>query len=217
MLYIKKGHEPEALIQAKREGLRHYDDMTADVKDIVKRSLSVEQGGLCAYCMRRLRPETMQIEHYTPRSISDDATTIEYSNLLGVCPGNKGAAEKFQTCDAHRGNMPLTVDPLKPASVALVRYLPNGTIYSDDKGVNRDLQVTLNLNCKQAYLPQNRMAALNGLKQKIHSDCAGQTAGKAYFQNLYDTLAQGKNGVLDEYLGILLSYLVKRGAVPTHN
>lgn len=217
MLYIKKGHEPEALIQAKREGLRHYDDMTADVKDIVKRSLFAEQGELCAYCMRRLRLETMQIEHYTPRSISDDATTIEYSNLLGVCPGNKGAAEKSQTCDAHRGNTPLTIDPLKPASVALVQYLPNGKIYSNDKNINRDLQVTLNLNCMQAYLPQNRMAALNVLKQKIYTDCAGQTASKAYLQNLYDTLAQGKNGVLNEYLGILLCYLVKRGAVPTHN
>jgi uncharacterized protein (TIGR02646 family) len=215
LLYIKKDHEPEALIQAKREGLRHYDDMTTEVKDIVKDSLSAEQGGLCAYCMRRLRPD-MQIEHYTPRSISDDATTIDYRNLLGVCPGNKGAAEKFQTCDAHRGNTPLTVDPLKLASVALVRYLPNGTIYSDDEDVNHDLQITLNLNCKQAYLPQGRMAALNGLKQTIHSDCAGKTASKAYIQHLYDTLSQGKNGLLDEYLGILLSYLVKRGAVPPH-
>lgn len=61
------------------------------------------------------------------------------------------------------------------------------------------------------------MAALNVLKQKIHTDCAGQTASKTYFQNLYDTLLQGKSGVLDEYLGILLSYLIKRGAVPTHN
>jgi uncharacterized protein (TIGR02646 family) len=215
LLYIKKDHEPEALIQAKREGLRHYDDMTTEVKDIVKDSLSAEQGGLCAYCMRRLRPD-MQIEHYTPRSISDDATTIDYRNLLGVCPGNKGAAEKFLTCDAHRGNTPLTVDPLKLASVALVRYLPNGTIYSDDEDVNHDQQITLNLNCKQAYLPQGRMAALNGLKQTIHSDCAGKTASKAYIQHLYDTLSQGKNGLLDEYLGILLSYLVKRGAVPPH-
>jgi uncharacterized protein (TIGR02646 family) len=215
LLYIKKYHEPEALIQAKREGLRHYDDMTTEVKDIVKDSLSAEQGGLCAYCMRRLRPD-MQIEHYTPRSISDDATTIDYRNLLGVCPGNKGAAEKFLTCDAHRGNTPLTVDPLKLPSVALVRYLPDGTIYSDDEDVNHDLQITLNLNCKQAYLPQGRMAALNGLKQTIHSDCAGKTASKAYIQHLYDTLSQGKNGLLDEYLGILLSYLVKRGAVPPH-
>lgn len=217
MLYIKKGHEPEALIQAKREGLKHYDDMTTEVKDTVKDSLFAEQGGLCAYCMRRMHPGTMQIEHYLPRSCSDDAATIAYGNLLGVCPGNKGNAEKFQTCDAHRGNTPLTVDPLKPSSVALIRYLSNGTIYSDDAGVNRDLQQTLNLNCTQAYLPQNRRAALNSLKQKIHSDCAGQTAPRTYFQTLYDALAAGKNGILQEYLGIMLDYLVKRGAVPTRN
>lgn len=87
--------------------------MTTMVKDIVKGSLFAEQGGLCAYCMRRMQPGTMQIEHYLPRSSSDDAATIAYGNLPGVCPGDKGYAEKFQTCDAHRGNTPLTVDPLK--------------------------------------------------------------------------------------------------------
>ena len=217
MLYIKKGHEPEALIQAKREGLRHYDDMTAEVKNIVKDSLFAEQGGLCAYCMHRLQPDTMQIEHYLPRSSSDDAATIEYGNLLGVCPGNKGNAEKFQTCDAHRGNTPLVVNPLKSSSVARIRYLSDGTIFSDEAEVNRDLQQTLNLNCTQAYLPQNRRAALNSLKKKIHIDCAGQTASRAYFQNLYDALSAGKNGILQEYLGIMLDYLVKRGAMPTRN
>lgn len=217
MLKIKKGHEPEALIQAKREGLKHYDDMTADVKDIVKSSLSAEQRGLCAYCMRRLRLDTMQIEHYIPRSVSDDATTIRYTNLLGVCPGNNGAVKKFQTCDAHRGNTPLTIDPLKPESVALIRYKPDGTIYSNDPEINKDLQLTLNLNCTAVYLPQNRKEALDVLTRKIHTDCAGHTAPQAYIQNLYDTLAQGKNGILEEYLGILLNYLVKRGAVPKHN
>ena len=217
MLYIKKGHEPEALIQAKRDGLKHYDDMTSDVKDVVKSHLAQEQGQLCAYCMRRLYLDTMQIEHYQPQSITDDAKTIEYTNMLGVCPGNKGAPEKFQTCDAHRGNTPLSIDPLKSASVALVRYKPDGTIYSENPDVNRDLQVTLNLNCTQTYLPQNRMAALNGLKQKIHADCGKHTATTAYFQNLYDTLLNGTSGVLNEYLGIMLAYLVKRGAVPPHN
>lgn len=217
MLYIKKGYEPEALIQAKRDGLKHYDDMTTDVKDAVKSQLAQEQGQLCAYCMRRLRPDTMQIEHYKPRSISDDAATIDYTNLLGVCPGNKGAAEKFQTCDAHRGNTSLTVDPQKIASIALVRYKPDGTIYSEDPDINRDLQVTLNLNCTQAYLPQNRMAALKGLKKKINADCSNRTATTVYFQSLYDALLNGTNGVLNEYLGIMLAYLVKRGAMPTHN
>lgn len=217
MLYIKKGHEPETLIQAKRAGLKHYDNMTTDVKDAVKTQLAQEQGWLCAYCMRRLRMETMQIEHYKPRSTSDDAATIDYANLLGVCPGNKGAAEKFQTCDAHRRNVPLTVDPLKTTSVALVRYKPDGTIYSEDPDVNRDLQTTLNLNCTQAYLPQDRKAALDGLKKRIYADCGKQTASVAYFQNLYDGLLNGKNGVLGEHLGIMLAYLVKRGAIPSHN
>lgn len=217
MLYIKKSPEPEALIQAKRTGLSHYDDMTGEVKDIVKASLSKEQGCLCAYCMRRLKPETMQIEHYIPRSGSDDALTIDYKNLLGVCPGNKGNAERFLTCDARRGNSPLTVNPLNPASVGKIRYRPNGLIFSDDETVNHDLQVTLNLNCEQVYLPQDRKEALDRLKQKIRTDYPGGTAPKEYCQTLYNALSRGKNGILDEYLGIMLEYLERRGAVPGHN
>lgn len=216
MLYIKKGREPQALIQVKRDGLKHYDNMTAEVKAIVNQHLAAEQGHLCAYCMRRLRLDTMTIEHYQPRSTSDDAATIDYHNLLGVCPGNRGSAEKYQTCDARRGNTPLTVNPLKPESISLIQYQPNGIIFSENKGVNHDLQVTLNLNCTQVYLPQNRMAALTALKRKIGRDCPGQTATKAYFQNLYDTLSKGNNGILPEYLGIMLAYLEKRGAVPSH-
>lgn len=110
MLYIKKGVEPAALIQAKRDGLKNYDEMSTNVKDILKEHLAAEQGYLCAYCMRRLNLDTMQIEHYKAQHADDEdydsALTIDYHNMLGVCPGNKGNTTRFRdlTCDQHRGN-----------------------------------------------------------------------------------------------------------------
>lgn len=216
MLYIEKGPEPARLRQAKREGLKHYDDMTTGVKDEIRLHLATEQGFLCAYCMRKLRLETMQIEHYeaqhTQDGSYDPASTIDYQNMLGVCPGNKGVNVRHShlTCDQHRGNAKLTVDPRKQRSVSLVKYRHDGVIYSDDDDVNRDLQETLNLNCATAYLPENRKAALDGLKEKIFRECAGKTASADYFRKLSDSLSRGNNGILPEYLGILLDYLKKR-------
>lgn len=214
MLYIEKKAEPLALTQAKQNGLQCYDDMTTNVKDVIRKQLAEEQGYLCAYCMRRMRLETMQIEHYVAQHPTDGdydpALTIDYSNMLGVCPGNKGEnlPGKFLTCDQHRENQPLTVDPRNADSVALVLYMANGEIYSKHPAVNEDLQNTLNLNCKEVYLPQNRKAALDTLKGKIYKECKNRPGTKAYFRRLYTSLRSKDN--LDEYLGILLNYLQKR-------
>jgi hypothetical protein len=167
--------------------------------------------------MRKLRLDTMTIEHFSPRSISDDASTIDYCNLLGVCPGNRAHDKKFQTCDAHRGNSPLTINPLRREFIQLIQYQSNGIISSENDTIRHDLQETLNLNCTQVYLPENRKAALSVLQAKIHKDLRNHSAGKSYFQRLYDELSKGKNGLRQEYSGILLAYLEKRGAVPPPN
>ena len=218
MLYINKGLEPAALVQAKRDGLIDYENMTSEVKMRVKEQLATEQGFLCAYCMRRLNIDTMQIEHYKAQHPDDgdydSALTIDYRNMLGVCPGNKGNTTRFRdlTCDQHRRNKKLTINPLLLHSVDLIKYQKNGIIYSDNADVNADLQDTLNLNCESVYLPANRKAALDALKQKIYRDYGEKKAPQSYYQKLYLTLSQKVDGEFRVYLGILLSYLEKRGA-----
>lgn len=216
MLYIQKRTEPRELTQAKRLGLSHYDDMTTDVKDVVRHSLAEEQGYICAYCMKRIDLQTMQIEHYraqnAPSGTYDAASTVDYGNMLGVCPGNKnsGLPHNGLTCDQHRGNTPLTVDPLKKWTIDQISYTSDGKIFSQDERINHDLDVILNLNCVQAYLPKGRKDALDSLKNKIHRDCAGGTANKAYLQKLHHDISQMTDGKLVPYLGILLDYLHKR-------
>lgn len=216
MLYIEKGPEPEALTQAKRNGLRDYGEMTSDVKTEIKKQLAQEQGYLCAYCMRRLKLDTMQIEHYVAQHPTggsyDPALTIDYQNMLGVCPGNKGEGLPlaYLTCDQHRANTPLHVNPLNRRSISLITYKANGIIDSSDPEIKDDLINVLNLNCEIVHLPENRRAALEALKRKIHSEYGTRAAPKAYFEHLYALLQQGDCGVLPEYLGIMLNYLEKK-------
>ena len=77
MLYIKKKTEPRELTQAKRNGLQDYDTMPTDLKDIIRQQLLTEQGYLCAYCMRRINLDTVQIEHYIAQ-IRRMVTTIPH-------------------------------------------------------------------------------------------------------------------------------------------
>ena len=114
MRYIKKLPEPEKLRAARRDGLTGYDDMTKEVRDEVKMQLLREQGYICAYCMRCIQhhpdfsPKEMQIEHYIAQSSEtgkqDPLLSIDYRNMLGVCPGGKDrGAHHFDdlTCDQH--------------------------------------------------------------------------------------------------------------------
>ena len=96
MLYIEKKQEPNELIQEKRKGLTDYSNLSGKPKEAVQVSLLEEQGCLCAYCMRRISLENVQIEHYLPQHPQsenyDPALTIDYRNMLAVCSGNKKQA-----------------------------------------------------------------------------------------------------------------------------
>ena len=57
MLYIKKGREPESLIKYRKKKFAYYDGY--DRKDDIRKNLLIEQGFLCAYCMRRIDIKNM--------------------------------------------------------------------------------------------------------------------------------------------------------------
>lgn len=84
MIVINKGQGPANLIAYKQERGAYYDGFSA--KDDIKQALLLEQGYICAYCMRRIKKEKMTIEHYIPQA-ADEGLALEYHNMLGVCMG----------------------------------------------------------------------------------------------------------------------------------
>ena len=164
MIPIKKQNEPRELLEYKKQIGAHYEGFRDG--DILRKSLMQEQGYVCAYCMRRL-PETralppgvrpVTVEHWDSQSENDVSLGLDYRNMLAVCAGNRGCGNTDRmTCDAHRGNTPLTVNPLKPDTLNGI-YYKKGFIYSTNSEVQKDLQETLNLNdptlvsCRQSVL-----------------------------------------------------------------
>ncbi len=180
MIPIKKGPEPHELTEYRLRKGANYENMPQNVKEAVLNSLMQEQGFLCAYCMCRIPQKSqkisVRIEHIQPQSQTKDLKALDYKNMLAVCPGNQvpkneklyNLRENRLTCDAHRGNNPLTVNPLISQTLRTIRYKSDGTIYSEDSAVNTDLNRTLNLNSAVRQLPETRKRVLDELRKKAH-------------------------------------------------
>lgn len=164
MIPITKNKPPKAFLE-KIAKLRATPGASVDWSEIkskqIRDSLCHEQGNLCAYCMRRISPDSSHVEHIIPQSKCKSGQDIAYNNMLAVCDGNENAGSRNAlTCDRARHNLPLFVNPLKPETLTTIRYRKNGIIYSTDDNVQKDLNETLNLNCKEAFLPENRMSVI---------------------------------------------------------
>lgn len=75
-------------------------------------------------------PSVVRIEHCRQRHPQDEQehdkkATLDFKWMLGVCYGNslvRGVKAEDKTCDAHRGNTELTVNPFDELSVRKIKY-----------------------------------------------------------------------------------------------
>ena len=147
MIPIKKNRVPISLIHFLKmnKSLQNisFEDLTAKVKADIKNSLLEEQNGVCAYCMRQIEYNKMRVEHWLPQSQAVNST-LDYSNMLGVCNGEIGSD---YCCDNFRGkvgygnNGNVKFNPAEPTHYSLlkIRYKPMGEICSDDKDFDKKL------------------------------------------------------------------------------
>lgn len=212
MIPINKGEEPKALTEALSE-LRSTPSAVVSWGEVrnqrpIREALCREQGGLCAYCMRRIDPDSSHVEHIIPQSVCEPGQDVAYDNMLAVCDGNEGTGEgSALICDRARRDRALVVNPLKPETLRGIKYYRNGKIDSDDEEIRKDLDETLNLNCEAAYLPQNRKAAIEALdKWMARSSRRGSIV--AACKKRRDDIEE--SGVKPEYAGALLYFLDKR-------
>ncbi|MCD7882327.1 MAG: hypothetical protein LUI87_01255 [Lachnospiraceae bacterium] len=217
MIVVKRGKEPNSLLEFRKQNPdADYEDTPSDVLNDIREQMWREQGCLCGYCMKRINsPDVERIEHCIPRhpkgeTVHDKQATLNYRWMLGVCYGNslnRGVKPEEMTCDAHRRNTELIINPYDETSIRKIKYKADGRIYSDDPEINKDLTETLNLNCEAISLPQTRKNVLTETKKRIAKKCKGKTQD-AYMQELrrtYVSLAHERN--LIPYCGIIISWL----------
>lgn len=220
MIVVQKGKEPNSLLAFRKQHPdADYEDMPTNVLKDVRSQMWEEQGHLCAYCMKKIEdPRDVRVEHCKPRHPQDEIkhdkkATLEFKWMLGVCYGNsieKGVKPEDTTCDAHKGNAELTINPFDELSVRKIKYKADGSIYSDDADINKDVAETLNLNCQALSLPQTRKNVLMAEKNRIMRKCKGksQDAFMRELERTYEKLVQERN--LIPYCGIIISWLEEK-------
>lgn len=177
MIPVKRGDPPVELVQCLHKLLpeqRTYVSLPTEVKSALKETLLQRQGYLCAYCMRRIdSADHAKLEHVIPqsRSIAEGhpEQTVEYRNMLVTCMGgdDEGRPYSEKTCDSHKADMPIAIDPTSETDIATIRYLRNGMIHSSNLQFDHDLCDTLNLNCDASFLPQDRRGAYRAMERAI--------------------------------------------------
>lgn len=210
MIYIQKKKAPDSLTAYRKQPFAYFDGCK---KEDIRECLLKEQGYLCAYCMRRIDKGHMKIEHWHPEDDLTELEKLEYSNMLGTCIGHiEGQKGKEDTCDTHKGNTFITVNPCNKNTLRKIKYRSGtGEIYSEDPEIQKDLNETLNLNSRGHRLPQNRKeklgAVINELVRKMPQ---GQWTKEKLKTFLEDYSKMDNGGRKTEYLGIIQWYLERR-------
>ena len=163
MRTIVKQPEPRSLLEYRLQDGSSYEGF-AD-KDALRQALVTEQGGLCCYCMGRIRADAaaMKIEHWRPQS-RHPTGQLDYGNLLAACPGGEGQPPRHQHCDTRKGDRDLRWNPGNPAHRidTRLRYEPDGAIRANDDG-DFDAQLDEVLNLNLSRLRRNRKAVLDAV------------------------------------------------------
>lgn len=222
MKYIQKiaENEPRSLVKHRATPGADYNGCN---KEDIRTALLMEQGYICAYCMKRIDEEREEvgvdsqgnkrylyktnIEHYVPRSV-DESLSLQFSNMLGVCNGNAGQPRHLHHCDKSRSNKSLTIDPHHSSCETFIQYSTNGEIKSSDSKINKDLNETLKLNIGE--LVDNRKRIIDTaskrmqLKYKIKP---GQSWSKSDLQKEIRFWSERKENRFEPFCGAAIAYL----------
>lgn len=210
MIHIRKTQAPAKFIKENKIYKCHFDDMDTEVKNKLRQSLLQDQGYICAYCMSAIEnnAKSTKIEHYVPRN---DSNEMKYKNLLAVCYGGEGSSDKQQTCDTHKKQKVLTINPQIQKDIETIYYKHDGSIVSNDKKYNEEINNILNLNVQ--VLKDKRKHAWDAVKNILIKKCKEKAFKKGDLERIYRKyLEKDGSGRHIPYCGIVL-WNIKRKIV----
>ena len=172
MLEHAKGKEPPCLTTYRATPGAGWGSVRGADKQQVREAVCRDQGCLCVYCQRRIRPQegSTFIEHWNPQSTGEEV--LAWRNLLGVCSGSTGGEHH---CDKARPPGSLLflqpVEGLGPSPRKFLKYLAGGRLEAHAEApaeVRRDIDVHLNLNAFN--LQRARREVYDLLRQVLGKD-----------------------------------------------
>lgn len=204
MIQINKGIEPvEWTAKKATPGFTEYEPIP-ELRD----ALLIEQGYICAYCMRRIPAKdvkvdaTSKIEHIKSQEDRKDLQ-LNYANMAICCPGNLNDEPH---CDKLKGNSSVSFNLHTQALQQSIEYASrDGLIRSANTTWNKEMNELLNLN--HTMLKANRKEALWGVIEYLNKVNWTTQAVNNKLNQWRQLNAEGK---YFEFCGIIIWYLEKK-------
>ncbi|WP_291322861.1 retron system putative HNH endonuclease [Desulfonatronospira sp.] len=133
MKLIIKKCEPEAFSAwkslANPDWHPEYDNLSTDVKKILKQSLMEEQGWICCYCQQRITDAASHIEHFRPQS-KFPKESLNYENMFCSCQKQMKKGEPLYCGNAKDDwyDEDYIISPLDPDCESHFMFTGNGLI-----------------------------------------------------------------------------------------
>lgn len=173
MRYIEKNitHQPFSLKEYKETTPNASYSGFGDTDQLLKKALIMEQGGLCAYCLKRislkrnerLKKPSIEVEHYCSQDEHPELD-LEYSNMLGVCNGNSFGEEH---CDKSKKEVLLKeLNPLDNTIESKLTYRKDGIIKASQVNLEIEEDILL-LNINNQTLKENRAEVLDFARERM--------------------------------------------------
>jgi uncharacterized protein (TIGR02646 family) len=178
MKYVQKGGPPHGYRQWCRDvhgtDNEDYREIPAGIKAVLLVALVQEQGGICAYTMKRIDKDTSHIEHIKPESLCRDDTKgsdLDFANVVACFPRDGmrracryGAQKKDNWWDAT-----LFVSPLDPACERRFHFNREGEISTVGTNAAADRTIAV-LRLDHPTLTEDRNRAIEEFLYGQHGD-----------------------------------------------
>lgn len=156
---IDKGCEPAAWRKYRLTPGATYQAIPALVG-----SLLDEQGYVCAYCECRITAarDAHRVEHVKCRKRYPELQ-LDYQNMVACCSGNTG---ELSHCDRSKGDRDISFTPIDTRVADSISYKSDGTIKSDTRQWDDELNQVLNLN--HLLIKSNRRSTWKGVVTELN-------------------------------------------------
>lgn len=212
MKTIHKQTPPHRFTQYAQSAGATYAGMPSDIKELLRRALVDEQGGICAFCMGRIENDchSVRIAHcqsQSPNRVSLPNLALAYTNLVASCTGGEGTADEH--CDKSQGANNLLINPADTSHDwdNIFRYTQQGRIECDDSQWQQELDDVLRLNCDT--VTRWRRAAWDGIVRQMISRNTGAWSEASIRQQIQNHLAR-QVGKFQPFCMIIVYLLRKR-------
>jgi uncharacterized protein (TIGR02646 family) len=148
MKTICKQMPPARFTQYAQSAGATYGGLPSAAKDALRTSLVNEQGGICAFCMQRIKDNhhSVRIAHCQSQSRSLNRA-LDYTNMVASCTGGEGT--KDEHCDVSQKSRNLSLNPADASYDwdKIFRYTQQGVIDCDNPQWQQEVDDILRLNC----------------------------------------------------------------------